>query len=273
MNLRCLLESRGSESALYATAWPFAESSMRPLLRFVLALCCLASLHAAESSPQIHLIGDSTMADKKPNEEPERGWGMALPSFCRDPKIVHNHAVNGRSTKSFIDEGRWEKVRSELQPGDFVIIQFGHNDEKKEDPKRFTDPATTYSENLRLFVRETREKGANPILATPVARRTFNAEGKLVDTHGAYPDAVRAVAKSEHVPLLDLQRNTADWLQKAGDEPSKQFFVWVPAGKYPNRRDGSKDNTHFVEAGAHHVAELAVAEMQRQNLPIAKLLK
>src|ERR1043165_6337073 len=183
-----------------------------------------AALFAAESPPRVYMIGDSTMANK-PLDLPERGWGMALGKFFVDPAMVQNHAVNGRSTKSFIDEGRWDKVLAELRAGDFVIIQFAHNDEKKEDPARYADPATTFRDNLRKFIRETRAKNATPILATPVCRRKFDAAGKLVPTHGAYPDALRAVAKEEKTPLLELEKATAKWLQAAGDEPSRKFFM------------------------------------------------
>jgi lysophospholipase L1-like esterase len=123
-------------------------------------------------------------------------------------------------------------VLEELQPGDFVIIQFGHNDERIEQPKLGTDAATTFRDNLRRYIRETRAKQAERIHATPVCRRKFDAAGRLVDTHGAYPDAVRAVAKEEQVPLLELQRATAQWLQSTGDEPSKKFFIWIEPGKF-----------------------------------------
>ena len=238
----------------------------------LLPLLPLFAFAAPDSTPQLFLAGDSTMADK-PLDLPERGWGMALPRFFRDPAMVHNHAVNGRSTKSFIDEGRWQKIVDALRPGDFVIIQFGHNDEKIEDPARGTDPATTFRTNLRRFMREVRAKQASPILATPVARRNFDAAGKLQPTHGAYPDAVRAVAAEEKVPLLELERATSAWLQAVGDEPSKQFFMWIEPGKFPKLPEGKKDDTHFVEAGASHVAELAVAEIRRLNLPLAHWLK
>lgn len=235
-------------------------------------LLALASAAAAAPTPHVFLIGDSTMADK-PLDLPERGWGMALGAFFTDPAMVQNHAVNGRSTKSFIDEGRWDKVVAQLKAGDFAIIQFAHNDEKQEDPKRYTDPATSFRDNLRRFVRDTRARGAEPILATPVCRRKFDPAGKLVPTHGAYPDALRAVAREEHVPLLDLERDTAAWLQAVGDIPSRKFFMWIEPGTHPKIPDGRKDDTHFVAAGAKHVAELAVAEMRAQHLPLTKWLK
>lgn len=241
------------------------------LRRLALLFLAAASL-AAAAAPRIYLAGDSTMANK-PLDLPERGWGMALGDFLVDPAMVQNHAMNGRSTKSFIDEGRWEKITAALRPGDFVIIQFAHNDEKKEDPKRYADPATTFRDNLRRFIRETRAKEATPVLATPVCRRKFDAAGKLVDTHGAYPEAVRAVAREEQVALLDLTVATAAWLQTAGDEPSKQFFMWIAPGAHPKIPDGRKDDTHFVAAGAEAVAGLAVRAIREQKLPLARWLK
>lgn len=209
----------------------------------------------------------------KPLDLPERGWGMALHGFLRDPAMVHNHAVNGRSTKSFIEEGRWERLVRHLAAGDFVIIQFGHNDEKIENPKLGTDPATTFRDNLRRFIGEVREKNATPILATPVARRKFDAEGRLQPTHGLYPDAIRAVAAEEHVPLLDLERATEQWLKAEGDESSKRFFMWFAAGAHPKIPEGRQDDTHFVEAGAVKAAELACASIKEQNLELARWLK
>lgn len=237
----------------------------------LLAFCC-SLLASAFAAPTVFMIGDSTMADYS-NDRPVRGWGMAVGPLLREPAVVKNHAASGRSTKSFIDEGRWAKVLAALQAGDFVIIQFAHNDEKKEDPKRYTAPAMSFRDNLRRFIRETRAKGAEPVLATPVSRRKFNAEGKLLPTHGAYPEAVRAVAAEEKVPLLDLERATAKWLQETGDEPSKRYFVWLAPGAHPKYPEGSRDDTHFVDAGAQAVAELAAAQIREQGLPLARWLK
>jgi len=243
---------------------------MRPLL---LALAFFtAALATAAAAPRLYLAGDSTMANK-PLDLPERGWGMALGTFFKDPATVQNHAMNGRSTRSFITEGRWEKITSALNTGDAVIIQFGHNDEKIEDPKRGTDPKTTFPDNLRRFVRDVRAKGASPILATPVCRRKFDATGKLVATHGAYPDAIRRVAAEEKVPLLELETATAQWLQAEGNEPTKKYFMWIDPGTFAQLPDGKKDDTHFVAAGARKVAEFAVAQIREQKLSLAAWLK
>ena len=237
----------------------------------LLALAFLSAACAA-AAPRLYLAGDSTMADK-PLDLPERGWGQSLAPFFKDAETVQNHAMNGRSTLSFITEGRWQKILAALQPGDAVIIQFGHNDEKIDDPKRGTDPKTTFPANLRRFVRDVRATGAAPLLATPVARRKFDAAGQLVPTHGAYPDAIRRVAAEENVPLLDLETATAAWLQAEGDEPTKKYFMWIEAGQYPQIPDGRQDNTHFVAAGAAHVAALAVAQIRAQKLPLTAWLK
>jgi len=224
------------------------------------------------AAPKVFLAGDSTMSDK-PLDLPERGWGMALGALM-DPAVkVDNRAMNGRSTKSFIGEGRWTKLTGDLSTGDFVIIQFAHNDEKKEDPRRYTDPATSFRDNLRRFIAETRARGATPILATPVCRRKFDREGKLVPTHGAYPEAVRAVAREEKTPLLELEQATARWLQAEGDEPSRRFFMWIAPGTHPKIPDGRKDDTHFVAAGAEAVAALAATEIRSQAPALARWLR
>lgn len=240
-----------------------------PLAALAFGFALLASAFAA---PSLYMIGDSTMAEYAA-DRPVRGWGMAVGPLMVDPAMVKNHAASGRSSKSFIDEGRWAKVLAALQAGDFVIIQFAHNDEKSQDPKRYTDPATSFRENLRRFIRETRARGAHPLLATPVSRRKFTAEGKLTPTHGAYPEATRAVAREENVPLLDLERATAKWLQDTGDVPSRKFFMWFEPGAHPKVPEGSKDDTHFVDTGAQAVAALAAAQIREQKLPLAQWLK
>jgi lysophospholipase L1-like esterase len=242
------------------------------LFATLLALLATVFARATEAARLVYLVGDSTMATK-PLDLPERGWGMALNGLMKDPAMIQNHAVNGRSTKSFINEGRWARIVAALQPGDFVVIQFGHNDEKIDKPGVGTDAATTFRDNLRRFIRETRAKHATPLLATPVARRKFDPAGKLQPTHGAYPDAIRAVAAEEKVGLLDLEAATSKWLQEVGDEPSRKFFMWIEPGKFAQIPDGRKDDTHFVGAGAVHVAELAIAQIKEQKLPLAQWVK
>jgi lysophospholipase L1-like esterase len=203
----------------------------------------------------IYTIGDSTMADKKPDVYPETGWCQVLNSFLDESVTISNHAVNGRSTKSFINENRWQVVLDSLKRGDFVFIQFGHNDEKEYDSSRYTTPFGTFSENLKRFVSDARGKGATPVLFTSIVRRKFDENGKLIKTHGDYPDATRQVAKDMNVYLIDLEKLTEDWINSVGDEPSKEFFLWTaPNEKFPA---GRKDDTHLSDKGAREVARLA----------------
>lgn len=173
------------------------------------------------------------------------------------------------ATKAFRlpQEARWDNGLHLQSEGT------AYNDEKKEDPKRYADPTGSFRHNLARFITDTRGKGASPMLATPVARRKFDAAGKLVDTHGAYPEAVRTVAKSTQTPLLDLTTATMRWLQAVGNEPSRKFFMWIEPGVYSKIPDGRKDDTHFVEAGATAVAKLATDDIRTQRLPLAKWLK
>ncbi len=222
---------------------------------------------------QLFLIGDSTMADKPLFDNPERGWGQLLQMFFGNGLTIRNHAMNGRSTKSFIDEGRWDAVLKQLRAGDWVFIQFGHNDEKKEDPTRYAAPHEGYRKNLTRFVEETRAKGAHPLLLTPVMRRRFDKEGKFFDTHGEYPDVVRALAKELDVPLIDLHKSTQALVEQHGAEGSKKLFLWIGPTEYKSLPNGRQDDTHFSEFGAREVAALAVAGIREQKLELVRFLK
>jgi len=221
----------------------------------------------------IHLIGDSTMADKPViPENPERGWGQLLPLYFESHVRIENHAVNGRSSKSFRNEGRWDPIVEKLLPGDWVIIQFGHNDEKP-DEARHTDPFSSYTANLRRYVGDIRRTGARPVLATPVVRRLFDAEDVLQPTHGDYPAAVRQLAAAMEVPLIDMTERSRDLLARLGRERSEQLFIWARPGEYERFPEGNRDNTHFNALGATRMCDLAVAEMRRRIPELAAHLK
>lgn len=206
----------------------------------------------------IFMIGDSTMANKPlAGGNPERGWGHVLPEFFSKQIIVDNHAQNGRSSKSFIDEGRWDSVVSRIKKGDYVFIQFGHND-AKPDEQRHTDPGTTFDANLKRFVNETRERGGIPVLFNSIVRRNFNEEGILIDTHGAYLESPRNVAQELDVPFVDLNSLTHNLVQEMGVEQSKELFMWVAPNTVPAIPNGKEDNTHLNVRGAMTVARLAV---------------
>ncbi|MDB4914789.1 MAG: rhamnogalacturonan acetylesterase [Gemmatimonadetes bacterium] len=240
------------------------------MIRYVLLSLCLAALGGAPAKIDVYMIGDSTMADRPtPEKNPYRGWGQLFPAFFDDSVAVHNFAVNGRSTRSFIDEGRWAAVSAQLHRGDYVIIQFGHNDEKKEDSTRYTDPAGSYRRNLERFVKESRDRGAIPILCTSIVRRSFDATGILRATHGDYPRATREVAAALHVPMIDLEKATGGLVSAAGPEKSKALYGYVDAGKNEMFPEGLKDDTHLSLAGATAVAKLAALGIRASSLPLA----
>jgi lysophospholipase L1-like esterase len=221
----------------------------------------------------VYLAGDSTMAHKQPDKRPETGWGEELPPFFDESKVkVDNRAMNGRSTKSFIAEGRWQKLVADLKPGDYVFIQFGHNDESKDKAERYTPPED-YRKNLVRFVADVREKKAIPVLLTPVMRRRFDAQGNFVDTHGVYPEIVRQVAAEEHVALIDMHRLSEAVLKRYGAEESRKLFLQLKPGENANYPKGIEDNTHFSPAGAKVMASLAVEAIKAQHLDLAKFLK
>ncbi len=223
----------------------------------------------AQERPTLYLIGDSTMSKKKdPDKNPEHGWGQVLPELMSSEINIQNHAVNGRSTRSFIAEGRWEKVKEQLKPGDFVFIQFGHNDQKVNDPARYTNPFTQYRSNLEKFVNETREKGATPVLFSSIVRRNFNEAGVLVDTHGQYPLVVRMLAKDLDVPFVDLQLLTEQLEISYGPQDSKQLHLHLEPGEDPYEPRGVTDDTHLSKKGAKLVASLALQEIARQDLQL-----
>ncbi|MDR0897857.1 MAG: rhamnogalacturonan acetylesterase [Oscillospiraceae bacterium] len=188
----------------------------------------------------IYLIGDSTV---QCDGEPYVGWGSALDVFMPEGVSVQNHAKSGRSTKSFWNEGRFEPVQAAMQPGDLLMICFGHNDEK-DDEERHTDPESSYPEMLMRYVEAARAAGAMPVLATSVSRCYFTGDASLMYTHGEYPRAVRDLAAREGLPLIDLNRSTRAWLTGLGEAAARAFFV-------------EGDKTHFNRLGAETVARMA----------------
>ena len=220
----------------------------------------------------VYLIGDSTMADKLPEKRPETGWGEPFRQFFDKTVTVENHARNGRSTGSFLRENRWQPIVEAMREGDYVFIQFGHNDQSKEKGDRYTPPEQ-YVKNLEKFVAETRMKKANPVLLTPIMRRRFNSEGVFYDVHGEYPDLVRRVAKEHKVPLIDLHRMSEKLITEYGVEKSKELFLWVKKGTNPNYPDGREDNTHFTPKGAERWARLVAEEVVTQGLSLASHIK
>ncbi|MFI2510669.1 rhamnogalacturonan acetylesterase [Streptomyces sp. NPDC018972] len=222
-----------------------------------LAMTGTAQAVPGRRSRTLHIAGDSTAAQKYADAAPETGWGMALPFLLHRHLTVANHAVNGRSSKSFVDEGRLETILSSIRPGDFLLVQFAHNDEKTADPTRYTEPWSTYQEYLRMYVDGARARGARPVLATAVERRRFDADGRAVPSHGEYPAAMRALAAEEQVALLDVQELSLALWQELGAEETKKYFNWTAA---------EQDNTHFNPPGAIAVARLVARELLRTRV-------
>jgi len=220
----------------------------------------------------IFLIGDSTMSNKLAGDEPEKGWGQLFPEYFNDQVLIENHAKNGRSTKSFINEGLWKKVLDRIKPGDFVLIQFGHNDSKASDSTRYAEANITYKNNLINYILETRNKGGIPVLITPVNRRKFDEHGNFVDQHGDYPKVVREVAAELNVHLIDLHESSLKLFSELGADESKKLFLYVKPGFYTKYPDGKEDDTHFNEYGARIVAELVVEEIKKMNTHLSDFL-
>lgn len=219
---------------------------------------------------RIFWIGDSTVHFNHFDTWPQRGVGQELGAYLRSDVVIHNHAENGRSTKSFWDEGLFEPVQKALKPGDFLFIQFGHNDPKSEDPHRYATPEE-YRENLRRYAEFARSAGALPVLITPLTRRRFEG-GVLTVSHGPYPDAMRELAKAENIPLIDLTTSSRKVVEELGDEASKEFYMYFPAGVYPNYPQGSDDNTHLRPAGAYCFAGLVAEGLKALGGVYAELL-
>lgn len=220
----------------------------------------------------VFLAGDSTVSDYTQEKAPMMGWGQRLGDLFGEGVAIHNAAKGGRSSKSFIDEERLAAIASEIGPGDYLLIQFGHNDEKK-DAARHTEPYGSYQQYLRQYIQVARDAGATPVLVTSTERRQFEADGRLKDTHGEYPAAMADLAKQEQVVLIDLRAKSRALLESLGDEPSKRLFVWLAPGEHPNYPDGASDNTHFSEYGAEAMAKLVAEGLRETGLPLAAELR
>ena len=218
--------------------------------------------------PTIYIIGDSTVEDNTP---PFRGWGWALPGYVAPGVQVANHAMSGRSSLSFMNEGRFAPVEEGMQPGDLLLIQFGHNDEK-DDAERHTDPATTFPQQLSLYCDAAIARGAQPVLMTPVCRRFFVGADSILYTHGEYPAAIRKLAAERHIPLLDLKKASRALYLSLGEDKTAELFVRLAPGEHQVFPDGHDDKTHFNAHGAQVIAGL-VADLMRQEPACAPFLK
>ena len=241
---------------------------MKKTLLILLAASALAFSLPEKKKIKIFLVGDSTISIKDPKAFPETGWGMPFVNFWDSTVTVDNRAMNGRSTRTFMEEKRWEPVVNEMQEGDYVFIQFGHNDEVPT--KRSYTPEKDFKTNLIKYVKDTRDKKGNPVLLTPVARRKFDSTGNIMETHAVYAQIVRDVAKENNVPLIDLSEKSKALFQQLGPETSKYLLNYLSAGEHPNYPEGKQDDTHFNELGARKIAEIVLAEIKNLKLDLSE---
>ena len=243
-------------------------SSMKIKLFVLLILVfSMAFTRPEKKKIRVWLIGDSTMSVKDVKAYPETGWGMPFIYFWDSTVTIDNRAKNGRSTKSFMEEGLWKPVVAEMQEGDYVFIQFGHNDEVST--KKTYTTETEFKNNLARYINETKNKKAFPVLLTPVARRKFDSTGHIQETHAVYAQIVRDVAKENNVVLIDLDEKSKALFQQLGPDASKYLFNYVKPGEHPNYPEGKEDDTHFSELGARKVAEIVLMEIKNLKLELA----
>lgn len=253
------------------------------VFRFVsFILFALVLLTASQNRPvHIFMAGDSTMAlkplhkmvldsiagDSIAESFPEKGWGQMLPEFFTNEVVIEDIAQNGRSSRTFIEQGWWDKIMDGLQSGDYVVIQFGHNDSADDRPDRYTPPAD-YVANLSRFVDDVKSKGGNPIICTSVVRRRFDKNGEFKDSHGEYVELARQVARDKNIPLIDMYGKSKELIVGLGDDQSKELFLHIKQGENRNFPDGKVDNTHFREQGATAMAALFVEGLAENNITI-----
>ena len=226
-------------------------------------------IERVENVPTIFLCGDSTVVDQ--DTEPWASWGQMITRFFNQGVAFANYAESGESANTFIAVGRLKKALTQMKEGDYIIMEFGHNDQKQKGPGK--GAYYSYMTSLKTFIDEARLRGAHPILVTPTQRRSFDEQGKIRDTHENYPEAMRWLAAKENIPLIDLHQMTRTFYEAMGVEPSKKAFVHYPAGSFPGQTRPMADNTHFNPYGAYQIAKCIIEGMKQLNLPILGSLR
>lgn len=250
------------------------------LAHLLFCLGCVILFSAIQRRPtHVFMAGDSTMAIKPLYKNvydsiagdtiaepfPEKGWGQVLPEFFNNHILIQDLAQNGRSSRTFIEQGWWQKIMDNLQKGDYVVIQFGHNDSAQDRPDRYTPPAD-YVANLSRFVDEVVDKGGKPIICTSVVRRRFDKNGSFLDSHGEYVDLARQVAKDKRIPLIDMYEKSKKLVSGLGNEQSIELYLHVKDGENRNFPGGRTDNTHFREKGARAMAQLFIDGLKEEKI-------
>lgn len=238
---------------------------MNIIITILLSVCTLLDMQPIT----IWLCGDSTMSVKETKAYPETGWGMPFAYFWDSSVTIKNLAKNGRSTKTFLSEKLWQQFCDGAKAGDYVFIQFGHNDESKDKKERYSTP-DTFKMNLVKMIDDARARKVNIILLTPVSRRKFDDVGNALQTHEAYSSYVREIANQKQVNLIDLDEISRQLYQDLGKDNSKLLFLQLKPGEHPNYPDGKDDNTHFNELGARKIAEIVLQEIRKTNSDLTK---
>ncbi|CAM3675628.1 rhamnogalacturonan acetylesterase [Marinicrinis lubricantis] len=222
--------------------------------------------------PTIFLAGDSTVTDQASGQYPYTGWGQMLGLFLGESIAIANHARSGRSSKSFVHESRLLRMAKKLRKGDYLFVQFAHNDEKNNDGG--TLPFTTYQEYLKQYIDLARQTEAYPIFIAPMHRRFFEQDGTIRNTHGDYIEAMRELAEREAVPFIDLAALSKTYFEELGEKRTKEIFLWAEPGQYKNLPDGAQDNTHFSEKGAIEIARLVAKGIQEGRIePLCRFMR
>lgn len=271
VNVRTPVINGGDTIRLKARELSYLNWDNKLTLEFNNSRPCINALEIrkADTVVNVFLAGNSTVTDQE--REPWASWGQMIPCFFNDHVVVSNYAESGEALKSFVAGKRLKKIMSLIRPGDYLFIEFGHNDQKPESAS-YVEPFTGYKEQLKLYIRQAQERGARPVLLTPVRRRKFDEQGKLINTHGDYPEAMRQVAREENVPLIDLNEMTKVFYEALGVEGSKKAFVHAPAGTYPGQATALKDDSHHNKYGAYEVARCVVEGIRMNKLELANHL-
>lgn len=230
--------------------------------------CAAIRIEPDHRVPTLFLAGNSTVVDQ--DEEPWASWGQMIPRFFDAEVCFANYAESGECADTFIRAGRLKKALSQMKPGDYMFMEFGHNDQKQKGPGR--GAYYSFATSLKTFIDEVRQRGGHPVLVTPTCRRAFK-DGKIQPTHADYPEAVHWVAEREQVPLIDLQEMTRVLFEALGEEGSKRAFVHYPAGTYPGQDKALADNTHFNPYGAYQIARCVIEGMKQARLPFVDHLR
>lgn len=230
---------------------------------------CELIIERVENVPTIFLCGDSTVVDQ--DNEPWASWGQMITRFFDAGVSFANYAESGECANTFIAAGRLKKALSQMKEGDYIFMEFSHNDQKQRGPGK--GAFYSFMTSLKIFIDEAHARGAHPVLVTPTQRRSFDEKGKIRDTHADYPDAIRWLAAKENIPLIDLHQMTRTFYEAMGVEPSKKAFVHYPAGSYPGQNRPMADNTHFNPYGAYQIAKCIIEGMKKIDLPILENLR